>query len=461
MSECNRSKCCFAILLLFAFTILINQPSYCANIENEIIMSVEIDRVGTFLQEPGNNPVEILRRSGRVINKKWPNKQKKVSFGVFRSKKTKNGVVSIADRLMNKEQLKAYKNLYAKFDGKIKELNVPNSNTKQGFVVKVICDSKVLLKRLKNLVNSPAQLAKLNDKQKNRLKEQIIPLLNLSDYLVSKLTFTSNGLFGKLKLHVVGKQATEIEKLHFVNKPLTVGKYIDKNSMLSICQIHSEGDSKTIVKELRKIPQTKVIEGYLASAGLSLEKDILPYSAKEAIAVLNLEPSGDGGVPDLRLIAPITNYDEKKFNLMLGKLKKLCSQMGIFVKISKDKYAKLNYFLFPQYSVFCGIQGNLLVVTSGKENLLKEMHHIADVDSGKIKSLGIPKNIQFYLLMKFNDFNRQLQMLLQSPLFRNKGIPPISNLTSLDDLVKLEFLVRNDDNSVLLELNIPIKKNKQ
>ena len=56
------------------------------------------------------------------------------------------------------------------------------------------------------------------------------------------------------------------------------------------------------------------------------------------------------------------------------------------------------------------------------------------------------------------DFNNQLQRFLQSPLLRDKGIPPVSNLKFLEDFSELEVQTKADEKIIEFIVDLPINK---
>jgi len=213
------------------------------------------------------------------------------------------------------------------------------------------------------------------------------------------------------------------------------------------------------MKNIKAVPQSDTIINMVASAGLDYEKDILANTARESVLYVNLEPTGDGGLPDVRFAAPVPEINKLRDNL--EKLKTLCMQTGIFTQImDEDKISlvKLSYFMFPQISVYAGLAENFLVLATGKKNLVKEISHILNVKAGKAKGARAVKNLKRFWKVKFADFNNQLQRFLQSPLLRDKGIPPVSNLKFLEDFGELEVQTKASEKIIEFIVDLPINK---
>ena len=72
---------------MLALTIVFTFQANISIAKDNLVYSVVIERVGDFLIEPGNEPVEILRRTGRTFNKTWKKNDKQLlAAGFLRSK---------------------------------------------------------------------------------------------------------------------------------------------------------------------------------------------------------------------------------------------------------------------------------------------------------------------------------------------------------------------------------------
>ena len=229
---------------------------------------------------------------------------------------------------------------------------------------------------------------------------------------------------------------------------------------MTFVQTHPIENTADVMQEILAVPQSATVIQMVASAGLDFEKDILANSARESVLYVNLEPTGEGGLPDIRFAAPVPEIDKLRNNL--DKLKSLCMQTGIFTQIMDDgkfPIVKLSYFMFPQIAIFTGLADNFLVIATGKNNLLNEMTHIANAKAHAAKHpRQLTKDLKRYWQIKFADFNLQLQKLLQSPLLRDKGIPPISNLKFLEDFTQLEITSKASQHLIEFNVNLPIAK---
>ncbi|HOI91362.1 MAG TPA: hypothetical protein PLK28_12725 [Candidatus Rifleibacterium sp.] len=429
-----------------------------AGIADQVIMAFQIERIGDFLSEPGNNPYEILRRLGRAINKDWPAGQNDLKAASFFNpaaigtpdflKPQSTLYLTTGQKQHTEELLSGYA---ADFDKLLAECR-PAS---QALVIKMACESKNLKEVLRVMTVNPDAAKKLKPQQLYRIENQIIPMLDASDYLVGAAVISLNGFFGRVNIvsNAGNLGSRQIEH------NLTIGDFINEDSLMLFAQTHPIEDPAETMKNIRAVPQSDTIIQMVASAGLDFEKDILANTARESVLYVNLDPTGDGGLPDVRFAAPVPEINKLRENL--DKLKTLCMQTGIFTQImDEDKISlvKLSYFMFPQISVYAGLAENFLVLATGKKNLMKEISHILNVKAGKAKGARAVKDLKRFWKVKFADFNNQLQRFLQSPLLRDKGIPPVSNLKFLEDFGELEIQTKASEKIIEFIADLPINK---
>ena len=359
---------------------------------------------------------------------------------------------------MSAPQKTAAQNLLKKYEQEFSSFELSKKREKKGFYLKGACQSDLLLKSLTEFMKLPENAKKMTEQQRIKFETQVVPILKQSNYIAFSGSVNSKGYFAEIKIHT-GKLSDNASKTGALSlKNLSIQKFVNPSALMTFCQTHDSSSPAQIMRQLQNIPQTQTVINYLASAGLSLEKDILPHSAEESIIYLNLEPSKENGIPDLRFVAPLKN--PAAFTKILPKLKTLCSQIGVFAKVHKEKdlsLTQLSYFMFPQYSIYAGLTSKFLVIATAKENLKKEMIFLTSDKKGK-KTFQIPEGAQRFWRISFKDFNYQLQRFLQSPLMQNRGIPPISNLTSLNDLEDFTLISMLKSNKILLDISIPIRQ---
>lgn len=118
--------------------------------------------------------------------------------------------------------------------------------------------------------------------------------------------------------------------------------------------------------------------------------------------------------------------------------------------------------MFPNFGVFTGLVDNLLVIATDYDNLIKEMNHVSIIKNTRnIKTKNTLGQYKKYVRINFEDFNTQLQKLLQSPLLQNKGIPPLPNFSFLNDLTNLTGTFEINSSEAIIRLDIPIKQIKK
>lgn len=429
-----------------------------------VIIAYEVERKGNFLEEPGNNPYEILRRFGRAINKSQSLESgSQFSASLFDLEKLnqKDFLKPITDDNLSEKQIKSAKELIAKFEQDFNSLINENTDEKEAVIVKIAFESKQISDLVESALNeAPENEArhklKLGESENEQIRSRLLPFIENSDYFVGIFSASNNGFFSKMKL------VSKNNELPDDKTNISISDYVNTSALAYIVQHHGNNDVKKSYEELMKIPQTTLIESALSSAGLSLKDDILTNMAKESIIYINLEPSGTSGLPDIRLVAPVP--DIKSLKTILPKLKQLCVQTGLFTEIKEDKFTtvKLSFFMFPNFGVFTGLVDNLLVIATDYDNLIKEMNHISIIKNTRnIKTKNTLGQYKKYVRINFEDFNTQLQKLLQSPLLQNKGIPPLPNFSFLNDLTNLTGTFEINSSEATIRLDIPIKQIKK
>ncbi len=448
-------------MLLLAFSLLYTVCLAAAGQSKEekpVVVAFQLERLGGFLAEPGNYQYEALRRLGRAINKDWP-----VNSTVFKAASVFDAdAIATPDFLKpmpatslttgqldhTDELLNGYADNFARLVAECKPAS-------EAIIIKVACESSNMQEIVNQIIKHPKTAGKLQPQQLYRMENQVLPLLQASDYLVGAAVISANGFFGRFN---VVSNAGNLGSSN-IEHNLTIGDFINENSLMFFAQTHPIEDPGEAMKNIKAVPQSEAVLQMVASAGLDFEKDLLANAARESILYVNLDPTGDGGLPDVRFAAPVPEIDKLRSNL--EKLKTLCMQTGIFTQVMEDNkisLVKLSYFMFPQISVYAGLAENFLVLATGRKNLVDEISHILNVKAGKAKGAKIVKDLKRLWKVRFADFNNQLQRFLQSPLLRDKGIPPVSNLKFLEDFSELEIITTAAPKLIEFKLDLPITK---
>ncbi|PKL42983.1 MAG: hypothetical protein CVV42_20580 [Candidatus Riflebacteria bacterium HGW-Riflebacteria-2] len=448
-----RKVCTLAVIIVTLFA----SPAYAQEKESElpVVIAYQIDRAEDFLNEPGNNPIEILRRLGRSLNTQWTaNKTSLLAASLFDSARIGGPefLKPLPETLLSADQKKAAAEMLKRHETALQELVNACKPASQAIIIKVICENVSLKKAIDG--STEADDAKAVKKPAmERARKELMPILEASDYMAGALVVSTNGCFGKLKI-VSEKNLLANDK---IEHNISIGRYINHDALMFFCQTHPIENPAEAFKELSAIPQSATVVNMVASAGIDFEKDILTNTARESILYVNLEPSGDGGIPDIRFVAPVPDIEKLRNNL--DKFKQLCQQTGIFVQPLEGDFpmVKLSYFMLPQAAVYAGLYNGFLVITSAQSNLAKELTHLKDVATGSQKAFEMPEKLKRFWKIRTDDFNLQLQKLLQSPILAAQGIPPITNLTFLEDIEHIIIKSSALPSAIEFSLEIPLK----
>ncbi|MGM0598485.1 MAG: hypothetical protein ACQETH_01595 [Candidatus Rifleibacteriota bacterium] len=425
--------------------------------EKPVVIVFQAQRNGDFLAEPGNIPVEFLRRVGRAINKNWPSDKNVLkAASVFDANKLGDDdlLKPVRFSLLTEKQQKEYERLFNRYASDADELLNDIEPGKESIFIRFAGETGVLSKIFEKFLQNEKFASSLKQRQKFKLEHQIIPFLQAADYVTGAMVLSLSGLEFRLRAHSIEGNLASSQNKH----QLSIGNFINPESLMAFAQIHPIENPEEIIRQLNAMPQSAALVKTIASAGLDMKKDLISNSARESIFYLNLNPTGENGIPDARFVAPVPDISKLKTNL--DKLQNLCSQVGVFVKQFEGKKPtiRLSYFMFPQYGIFAGLEDNFLVLATSKENLLQEMSFIAKVKAGKKEGEQIQQNLKSYWRIGFEDFNLQLQKFLQSPVMVNQGVPPIPNLTFLKDLKDLKILTKLSPEKLDFTIILPIKE---
>lgn len=447
------------ISLLLMILICINQAQ--AIEQSPILIAYSIERSGNFLVEPGNFPIEALRRFGRGVNAIWPEKQQKiVAASPFEPSlfNTPDFLKPIAKLKLTPQQQKEAQQLLDRHSSECALLLGELSQAKEAFMLQFAGESKVLKEAFLSLADADSDKVNIKPEQAQQIKAQLIPFLESADYIIGAAVVSAKGFEARLRIKYHNSDQAIVASL---TPTISVGKYINPDNLMYFVQTHAVTNPEEAMQNLTQIPQTESVIAMVASAGLDFKNDLLANSAQESILYINLAPDPKTGIPDISFLAPVP--DPKKLEGNLDKLRQLCTQLGIFVNIHTEdsfKLVQLSYFMFPQYQLFTGLLDEMLVISTSKRGLLKEMSHMAKIKSIPNHPISRVDNFHRYWKIGFTDFNRQLQMLLQSPLLRNQGIPPIPNLTLLDDMDDLTITNKISSEHIDFSLTLPVVTKK-
>lgn len=430
------------------------QPKY----ESKVVLAFQAERNNDFLSEPGNNPIELLRRLGRAINKDWqPSKKLLTGASIFNGNEI--GGTNFLRPFMvgeSSSEKKQVDELLKANSEKLAALLNDCAAASESILVKIVCDAKSLSEGISSYLQNPESAKKIQSEQKVRLETQFLPLLKAADNIIGAISVSNNGLFCRFQIHSANGLLIDPKVSHNIS----IEKYINPRALMYFCQTHPIENSEEAMKQLQSIPQSATIMQMVASAGLDFKTDLLESAARESIFYVNLSPDGDGGIPDIRFVAPVPSPERLRNNLPA--LKQLCVQSGIFANpISLDKFdmVKLSYFMFPDYAIYAGLADRFLILATSQKSLADEISFISQVSSDK-ESAPTVSNLKRKWRIRSADFNLQLQKLLQSPFLVNQGVPPISNLTFFEQLGDLELKTTSTPNLVEVFIDLPVVSKK-
>ena len=131
---------------------------------------------------------------------------------------------------------------------------------------------------------------------------------------------------------------------------------------------------------------------------------------------------------------------------------------GVFITnlestIKDVDIVRLNHFLLSDYGIYISIIDKFCVISSTQEGHIKALSFL-NTPSKRVKNEKV-KDCNFYFRIKTSDLNIQLQQFLQSPLLRDKGIPPLTNMTFLKEMDDVVIKSKMNNKDIKIDLNIP------
>ncbi len=428
-----------------------------------VCVSTSIEDTSKIIKNPGNCPIEILRRIGRVLSQNWPEGKDKLCTGTLLFKEfigTPGFIRHFKNENLSKEQQETCKNLLESHSNKIDELAKEFPAASEAITVKSVVNVESIISTIKDLVELPASApVAIKPSDIEQLKTSTLPLLEKLNDAYGIFSLSEAGIFSRSTIETKSSDLQELLSLD----NLTIGKYIDDEPLIAFAQSHHLKDAAQTMAKLDEMPNMAFIKNAVASAGLDFEKDIISNHAHESILYINLTPTGEKLIPDIRWVGLVPEIE--KLIAILPNLKNLCVQLGIFItavdcKVPNTSVVKLAHCMVPQYAVYAALADKFCIVTSTPEGAAMALKHLQSIDD---KATGKDlTNCNLYGRIKTSDFNVQLQQFLQSPIMVNQGVPPISNLTFLKDMQDIEACTTMDEKSAKIILNIPfIDKSKK
>lgn len=422
---------------------------------------VTVTRFGSFLKSPDKEPLEFFRRLARMLS---PQIEKLIDkpydaadFVPATTDKKPEKPNPVKADLWTDAQKAAVEQLRVRQTGLLGDLMKAVPFPDNGLHLIALVEPQTLVSQLEAMLDNPEAQAKLRPGQMMKIQTRFIPFLRMADTIGIVMSLTPAGFSLEIQLRGGEKFAEAMMPDGALPQPLSCSKYINQDSFLTFVQVSPSVSASETMQTLRAIPQTGIVENYLASAGLDFERDILSNPGLESFVNLDLNPIGDGGLPDLRVAVRVK--DPVRLVALIPQLKKLAMSVGVMVSPDMEKRptAKVSYFLLPNVGVHVGMLGEYLLISTGRDSLLKLAERIESVSAGKEAGFtGVPADAHRYWKIRFCLLNEQLQKLLQSPLLAGRGIPPLSNLSVANELGDLLMVTRIRTDGINIRLDLPV-----
>ncbi|MBP7633033.1 hypothetical protein KBA41_02600 [Candidatus Ozemobacteraceae bacterium] len=422
---------------------------------------VTVTRFGTFLKSPDKEPLEFFRRLGRMLSPQLEKHLDKpydaADFVPAASAGKQEKPHPIKADLWTDTQKAAVDQLRVRQTGLLGNLMKAIPFPDNGLHLIAIAEPHSLVAQLEAMLENPEAQARLRPGQMMKLQTKFIPFLRMADAIGVVMSLTPSGFALEIQLQGGATFAEAMMPGGTPPAPLTCSKFIFPDSLVSFVQVSPTVSPSETMQALRAFPQTRIVESYLASAGLEFERDILSNPGLESFVNLDLTPTGEGGLPDLRVAIRVK--DPVKLVSLVPQLKQLAMTVGVMAapNLEKRPTAKISYFLLPNIGVHVGMLGEYLLLSTGRDSLLKLADRIENVSAGKEAGFaGIPADAHRYWKIRFCLLNEQLQKLLQSPLLVGRGIPPLSNLNVANELGDLIMITRIRNDGINMRLDLPV-----
>ena len=425
----------------------------------EICVATTVTDSSKIISNPSNCPIEFLRRLGRAIAKNWPQgktslKTAALMFNEYIGRP--DFVKFFQEDKLSEKQLDSLDKLIDSHSEKFKEMMSDFSSAPESITFKMVVNTAEIQKNLTELINKNGdKLPAFAANEKEKIKENILPIIESISDVYTLVSISEKGVYGRFN---ADSEKGNLQNFISISN-LSIQDFIDDEPMILLAQTHSANEPDMVMKKLDAIPNTKAVKQMIASAGLDFEKDIISNYATESVLYINLTPTGEKMLPDVRWIAKIPNG--KNLIAILPKLQNLCMQTGVFVtpidSLTKNTgIVRLNHFIFGEYGVYASVLENFCVLASTQEGIEKALNQLKN--PSKKDNYESIKECNLYFRLRTSDLNIQLQQFLQSPLMRDKGIPPITNLTFLNDMNDVIVKSRMTNNKVKISLDIPFSK---
>ncbi len=421
---------------------------------------VELKKAGDFLELLPQHPREVLRRLGKKLQPFLGQfTTPTLEFAGFTpGEKVTNTPLGDPARISqwNDQQRELVSQLRTRTSALLNDLEREVGVRPSGVSLRFAADPKTWLGPLMKMMDNPEATKNLRANQLFNLRTKLLPLLETADLIIAAATISDTGLDFIIRALGSREFTASVSEAYTPDKTLSCARFLDEQHLCTFGQVHVLPSPQIILQHLKTIPQLSIVENFLKNAGLDLEKDILPAQAVDSLVSINLDPTGDGGLPDFRVIARFA--DPMKILAILPGLSKLCTDLGIYVASQTEMPVgvKLSYFLVPTFGLHLALTDGHVLLATSRANLVNLHQHFQNVITGKKPAFTVPEGSHRYWRIRFKNLNEQIQRFLQSPLLAGKGIPPIPNLSMLEELGDFTMTTRMKPEYLEVRLTLPI-----
>jgi len=432
-----------------------------AGVVGEARYFVTITRFGSFLNSPEKEQLELFRRLSRMLVPFFETYLKNAydiaGFTPLGPEKQFEGLKPVPAAAWTQSQQAAVEKLRSRESELLRTVMNAVPFPDSGLHLVALLDPKTIIGRAEAMIAEPEFQSRLKPRQLANIRNRILPMLQMADAIAVAARLTPAGLNFELHLRAGKNYADLVADNGVFPAPLRCGAYLEPGALLTFAQVHPPASTTATMQMLQSIPQTKIVETYLASAGLEFERDILSNPGVESFAQLDLLPTGEGGLPEFR--AAVRVKDPTRLLSLVPNFKQLAMSVGVMAtpNLEPRPTVKLSYFLLPALTVHVSMLGDLLLFATSRDSLLRLADRIEQVTAGKLPGFtGVPADAHRFWNIRFGLLNEQLQKFLQSPLLQGRGIPPFTNINVTNELGDLQMVTRIKPDGMTIRLDLPI-----
>lgn len=449
--------------LLLAALFLAVIPSASARTTIQGVVSVK--RVGDFLAEPKQENLSLLQTLARHLKSHWSLfDQQTLEAALFDLDFSLGtpGKKPVLARDWTKNQRSAVADLWQKANDVLAELATGLPTPGQGFCARGVMDAPAMVAALETLLDSPQATQRLRPAQIHKLRYRVIPFLTMLETAALVATLDHLGFVCRAEFRGNSEFREVICAGGKPPAPFTLCPYLRDNALAAMGQIHEERDPQVIIAGLEQYSQYLVLKPYLASAGINIASDVLDNLGTESLLTVNLEPTGDGGVPDVRAIIRVK--DPVKLLRVAPGLQQVAGNFGVFIGPQLDAVpsVRIGHFLLGQYALHATLKNDLLLVATSKANVTALAHHIDKTSAGPTQPApATTAPIHRYWCVRFPLLRAQMELFRKSPLMAGTAPKTNDDLAFADELGELIVTTRILPDSMRMDTRLPFAGSKR